>query len=246
MLHSPSDDPNIAEALPPSPRFKIPPILLWGGAWLVALSVTVSATMSLLSPGRLEPDPILLPEPVEVNPADRTLGEDDAALEVVPEIEPSPEPVPLPVPAADQDPSNVPPSPAPEAPSGSSWFSLRLLVLLTVGCATTSFVVTLILRSLSSLPATPPRPLPSARVTPLPPSRSPQFHPQTAPFTVAATPKAVAARLPQQPRVTVLAPEELTPLDEMPLPPGDSLDLADQLDIRRHYSLSALIHDSES
>jgi hypothetical protein len=244
MLHSPSDDPN--KALPPSRRFKIPPVLLWGSAWLVALSVTVSATMSLLSPGRLEPDPILLPEPTEVNPTDRTLGEDDAALEVVPD-QPNPEAVPLPAPAAgEQESDPVPSPPAPEVPSESSWFSLRLLVLLTVGCATTSFVVTLLLRSLSSLPSTPPRPLPTTRTTPLPPSRSPQFTPQAAPFTVTATPNTVAARLPQQPRVTVLAPEELTPLDEMPLPPGDSLDLVDQLDIRRHYSLSALIHDSES
>ncbi|TVQ55132.1 MAG: hypothetical protein EA366_11170 [Spirulina sp. DLM2.Bin59] len=193
-------------------------------------------------------DPILIP-PQDTPTPTRYLGEDDVALEVIPESEPQRQDGPI-----------ATPFPALQSGSDQSPFPLGLLVLLTIGCGSLSLVITWILRSSSAATlAQPPRPLAPPKRLILPPTTAPRVQPMAArgqqvtmaPATSFAQKQPISPQIRPsfptagQPRVTILAPEELTPLDEMPLPPDDSLNLADQLDIRRHYSLSSLIRDSE-
>lgn len=254
MVDSPRDDSRQPEPFLAQASHSWLPALLWGGVWLVSVSATVLATLSLLSPGEPEavlPEPIGLEDELPIRPEDRIIGEDDVALEVIPESGVMSDGVPIATPV----------SPA-QSSTNQTPFPLGLLVLLTVGCGSLSFVITWILRSApAALPPQPPRPLTPPKRLILPPTTAPRVQP-----IVAQGPRVAASPAPSfvqkqkfspqvnhhqglpatgQPRVTILAPEELTPLDEMPLPPDDSLNLADQLDIRRRYSLSSLIRDSE-
>ncbi len=251
MVDSPRDDSRQPKSFLAQATRSWLPALLWSGVWLVSVSVTVLATLSLLSPGKPEatlPEPMGLEDELPIRPEDRIIGEDDVALEVIPEPEAISDGAPIAAPAQ----SSTNPTP----------FPLGLLVLLTVGCGSLSLVITWILRSApAALPPQPPRPLTPPKRLILPPTAAPRVQPIAAQGPrVAAAPAPSFAQKQQfspqvnhhqglpsmgQPRVTILAPEELTPLDEMPLPPDDSLNLADQLDIRRRYSLSALIRDSE-
>lgn len=270
MVDSPRNDSRQSKPLLLQAARAWLPALLWGGVWLVSVSATVLATLSLLSPGKPEavlPEPIGLEDELPLRPEDRMIGEDDVALKVIPEPEASRDGQ---SPVGDHRAPITPiatPIPSGERPSEQTPFPLGLLVLLTLGCGSLSFIVTWILRSApAALPAQPPRPFTPPKRLMLPPTQRPPVQPmgQSERAMAASRPRVAASPAPRvapkqsfsppvhqglpptgQPRVTILAPEELTPLDEMPLPPDDSLNLADQLDIRRRYSLSALIRDSE-
>ncbi|MEM8639156.1 MAG: hypothetical protein AAGG51_10125 [Cyanobacteria bacterium P01_G01_bin.54] len=282
--------------LPPErpQRIPVPPIMLWGALWLVAISVTVAATATLLLPRRLN-SPLSQPtaqnnvlEQLESSPKDTS--QDAAAQEsgsdarATPETTPTAQGLPAPPPAAAaaspaetvtaESPAEQPKpdSPTDSAPTGRNseppeaattptetaqtqtnaaelqapsparrLFPLRLLLLVTAGCAFTSLVVTLVLRGVSQQAA--PRAARRERLAtqtnlamaspPRHSSASPvsRMHPQAEHHTRPHT----------QPHVMVLPPEAVTPLDGIP---ADSFgDLAAQLDIRRRYSLSSLIEE---
>lgn len=290
-------DPDLK--LPPErpERIPVPPIMLWGALWLMAISVTIAATSTLLLPRRLNPSP---PNPTAVNDvpaqveslepeaqdsesasanasapaAAEALPEPPTAAADTPEVETAPNnPASTDSTSTHSTPDNsetpasaTTPTEAADTqtnatelqPSAATerLFPLRLLLLVTAGCAFTSLAVTLLLRGMSQNAA--PR---AARRERLAASRQGSTqHPTQSP-TQRPTPSSIqstASRYPaaspvsrmqrngmsppvMSPTVMVLPPEAVTPLDGIPTESFG--DLAAQLDIRRRYSLSSLIEE---
>lgn len=208
-------------------RIAVPPIMLWGAMWLVAISVTVAATATLLLPRRLNAPPQRPkpPSPTDIAnspdlPTPSADSEVSKTLPTPPEATPE-TPLPL-IPTTPETQSEAQSSPAPR-------FPFRLLLGILGGCALTSLTVTLVLRGTTQ----------RSRRQPYapPPMTNPQPEPVRHP-----RPRSTVATTVTQPRVMVLPPEVVTPLDG--IPPEEEGDLAAQLDIRRRYSLSSLIDDT--
>lgn len=212
-----------------SGRVPVPPLMVWGAMWLVAISVTVAATLTLLYPRKLAEPP---------QPAAEIATESPVSVPAAPPEAATPE---LGAIATDATVSSPTAAAAHSLERRDPTMPLRLLMVLTASCAVTSLVVTLLLRQTSQVvnrelpqPA-PANPRLEARLqerrartqTPPAPASRPPF----------AQPKLNSAAT-ARPAVMVLPPEWVTPLDE----PEVTGDLAAQMDIRRRYSLSNLIY----
>ncbi|WP_017303626.1 hypothetical protein [Spirulina subsalsa] len=241
------------------------PIFFWGSLWAIAMMLTVGATVSLLNPAiqpAREPLPLpanLTPEGREDNTPTGNLNErgTEAPERALRPYDPNP-------PKRSLNPLEILPF----------W----LISLISVGCAASSMIMTLVLRHFCS-PRQRLKQLPPARpVYQLPPARYPEVernfdYPQYTPVSppremprVMATPRASSppsrnvarpvshqiSSVPQsrnvsrtvEPQITIVPPEMVTPLD-YPSHNGESAplsgNLAEQMDLRRRYTLSSLM-----
>ncbi|NEO86016.1 MAG: hypothetical protein F6J87_17430 [Spirulina sp. SIO3F2] len=227
----PADEDDLDLDSTPAPerpqRIPVPPIMLWGAMWLMAISVTVAATATLLLPRQLNAPPRPYPpSPADVsNPPELPTPATETETNAPADAEASEV---LPPPPAETAPQPSEPKIEPP-PTAVSRFPLRLLLGVMGGCAITSVTVTLILRGATQRPRRQREP------------REPTTRHQSTVSYRSRTRPTVANHL-TQPTVMVLPPEMVTPLDGIPA--EDEGDLAAQLDIRRRYSLSSLMEDS--
>lgn len=192
------------------------PLLFWGGIWTIALSITVGVTAGLLH-GKL----FLTQESLDLPP---TLREDSLETRDEGEFEVDPQNSPEAVYFQDRDRS-------PSQPK--TLFPLWLMGFIALSCAAGSFFVTLVLKSLS-LSQTPVKRLKSTKTSrDLPSASTPRFQTQ---FGAVPYETPIVAET-QQPRVTVLPPEAISPLDS----PQNDGNLLEQLDLRKRHSLSSLM-----
>ncbi|MDB9312521.1 hypothetical protein PN462_05340 [Spirulina sp. CS-785/01] len=220
------------------------PFLFWGGMFVMAMTLTVGATASLLNPDLLnlfssnsesdttsfaleqEEDPIN-PTKQEAKPSPSTSFE-----EVKPETSDSTLPTP-------ENPVTPP-------------VSLLLFVgMVAAGCAGGSLLVTMAIRYLCTRRNAPmkvlqessrkllrdrkkrKRPKPSRTKRSAPPPRS-----QRVPSNLATVTPSPSGNRPTHANVTVLPPETLTPWESSP---DYSQELVEQLDLRKRHSLSSLL-----
>ena len=201
---------------------RIPTAIIWGASWssviAISLMLTVFGLSGLLSPG---------PEPLETR--------------ISPPTSPTSPP---------QTPQK-PPQPEAKEEGGSS-LPLWLFVILGLGSAGGSFLVTQVLMRASSKKINKSVRKSSKKVkVPKPKSKqhrtlvTPQhnFHPPRA-KRPNKPPKVAVQPQPQpqvrQPDVTILSPEESTPVDSQ----GQSESLVEIMDLRKRRSLSSLMRNS--
>jgi len=195
------------------------PVLFWSGLWLVVMFFTVAATLSLLKSDlqlrRAAPQP-LAPAASDWQTAAgfKTAANDDQFG------------VGVSVPTDGLRPAETLPlrSPWPLPP----WLALAIAAL----SATAFLAVTLLLRKTSRrrrVKRLPPAP---ARRS-LPPARTPQFPQAVSPAHAEVTSRQEAIATAPAPAVGSV----------VPLFPSRSASLADELDLRKRYSLTTLIQD---
>ncbi|MGK7925762.1 MAG: hypothetical protein AB4290_11035, partial [Spirulina sp.] len=184
------------------------PILFWGGLWTVALSVTIGVTVGLLHAERFAPR-----ESSNIPPALRKESLQRGDEEEFEAWSNSREPMSV------RDTNQPSPTPKP-------FFSLWLIGVISASCAVGSLFVTLVLKSLS-FSQTPAKRLQPVRLSQkLPSSSMPRF--QTQFGATPYQPPIVTDMTETRPRVTVLPPEAITPLDS----PERDGNLLEQLDLR--------------
>ncbi|WP_204104959.1 MULTISPECIES: hypothetical protein [Spirulina sp. CCY15215] len=192
------------------------PLLFWGGVWTIALSVTVGVTAGLLH-GKL----FVTQESLDLPPTSR---EDSLATRDEREFEVDPQ----------DNPEAVYFKDTARSPSqAKNLFPLWLMGFIALTCAAGSFFVTLVLKSLSLSQKQPVKHLkPKTISQEMTPVSTPRF--QTEFGSIPYEPVIIAET---QPRVTVLPPEVISPLDS----PQNDGNLLEQLDLRKRHSLSSLM-----
>lgn len=209
------------------------PLLLWSGLWLVAMFLTVITTLSLLKSDvqRARPPEPLPPETGDWQTAaglGTSLEEDEPALGVNRPVDGF--------------------RPVESAPPRSSWpLPPWLALAIAALSATGSLVVTLLLRAASQGRRRRVRRLPPAPAQPsLPPARARRV---PAELSTPAASSPATLRVGPPPPPAPLEPETPSPRPQMgqviPLFPHPSTSLADELDLRRRYSLATLLDDEQ-